>query len=198
MFQLFEFLPFIAFLVAYLMNGHVVDIGHFHYQFDGIYSATAVLMGATAILFPLICVWKRKLEKRLLWILAVTLVMGSATLIFHNPLFIQWKFTVVYWICGVGLLGSHFFMKKSVVQHLLGEQLELPDHVCKRLTFLWSGYFFIVGALNLVVAYHFSEGTWVVYKLWSSVAYLLIISIVTAVIAAPHLKVEATENDTIE
>jgi len=198
MLQLIEFLPFIAFIIAYTMNGHVINIHNFHYQFDGIYSATAALMGTTVILFPMICIWKRKLEKRLLWIFAITLALGSATLIFHNPLFIQWKFTIIYWIFSIIILGSHFFAKKNVIQSMLGQQLELPDSVCKRLTYIWGGYFFLVGALNLFVAYHFSESTWVAYKLWSSLAYTLVISIVTAVLVAPHLKVETGNSDTIE
>ena len=39
MLQLIEFTPVLAFFIAYAMNGHVIDIGNFHYQFDGIYSA---------------------------------------------------------------------------------------------------------------------------------------------------------------
>ena len=51
-----------------------------------------------------------------------------------------------------------------------------------------GGYFFLVGALNLVVAYLFSEAFWVDYKLWSAIGYTLIIAIITALILSPHIK----------
>lgn len=195
MLQLLELMPIVAFFAAFKMSGHTLDLGSLHYQFDGIYSATAILMLATTLQVALIWTWKRKLEKRLLWLLATILVFGSATLIFHNQLFIQWKPTVFNWVLGAILIGSHLFTEKNLMQRMLGEQLQLPDVICTRLTYLWSSYFFIVGALNLLVAYQFSEATWVEYKLWSSILYTLIISVVTAIIVAPHLKA-ASENIT--
>jgi intracellular septation protein len=178
------------------MNGHALDIGNFHYHFDGIYSATAALMGTSVALLPVIILLKGKVEKRLLWIVGITLTMGSATLFFHNPRFIQWKFTVIYWIFSAVVLGSHLLTEKNIVQRLEhgfhGNRVDLPpftipDHIARRLTWIWSGYFFVVGALNLVIAYHFSESTWVSYKLWSSMGYTVLISIITAVVVAPHL-----------
>jgi intracellular septation protein len=192
MMQLLELMPLVAFFAAFKMNGHVVDWAGFHYQFDGIYSATAILMVATTLQVGAVWVWKRTLEKRMLWLLASILVFGSATLLFHNQLFIQWKPTVFNWVLGAVVIGSHLFTEKNIVQRMLGQQLQLPGHICIRLSYLWSGYFFLVGALNLVVAYHFSEGTWVSYKLWSAIVYTLIMSIVTAMIVAPYLKIETT------
>ena len=187
MLQLIEFLPVLAFFIAYTMNGHTLDIGGFHYRFDGIYSATAVLMGSSIILLAVLLAWKRTLEKRLLWLVGVTLVMGSATLFFHNPRFIQWKFTVIYWIFSAVVLGSHLLTDKNILQRLFGQQLSVPDKVAGRLAWIWGSYFFVVGALNLIVAYHFPEHIWVSYKLWSSMIYTVLISIVTAFIIAPHL-----------
>jgi len=196
MLQLIEFTPVLAFFIAYAMNGHVIDIGNFHYQFDGIYSATAVLMGSSVALLAVIGLWKRKVEKRLLWIVAITLTMGSATLFFHNPRFIQWKFTVIYWIFSSVVLGSHLLTDKSILQRFLGPQLSIPGHVAGRLSWIWGCYFLVVGTLNLIVAYHFPESTWVSYKLWSSIGYTLLISVITALVLAPHLQMtDATNTD---
>jgi len=94
------------------------------------------------------------------------------------------------------VLGSHLLTEKNIVRRLEhgfhGNSVDLPpftipDHIAKRLTWIWSGYFFMVGDMNLIVAYHFSESTWVSYKIWSSMCYTLLISIITAVIIAPHL-----------
>ncbi len=188
MLQLLELIPLIAFFLAYHAKGDVLDIFGFHYEFDGIYSATAVLMLATILQVLLVWLIKRKVEKRMLWLLASVLLFGSATLLLHNQLFIQWKPTVFNWVLAAVLLGSHLFTSKNIVQRLIGQQLSLPSEICTRLTFVWCAYFFIVGVLNLVVAYQFSQETWVNYKLWSAIVFTILISVVTAIMVAPYLK----------
>ena len=192
MMQLLELLPLIAFVLSFRMKGETLDIAGFHYQFDGIYSATAVLMAATLLQVVIVWLWKREIEKRLLWLLATVMVFGTATLVLHNQLFIQWKPTIFNWALCLVLLGSHWFTDKNLVKRMLGQQLELPDSIYKRLTFIWAGYFFLVGALNLVVAYLFSEAFWVDYKLWSAMGFTVCIAIITAVILAPYIKEESS------
>ena len=190
MLQILELLPIIAFVVVFKLSGHDVNIGDLHYQLDGIYSATAALMGTTLLQVSIVWLWKRQLEKRLLWMLAIVIICGSATLFFHNSLFIKWKPTLFNWALGFVLLGSHLFTDKNLIERMTGQYLHLPHHINKRLFWIWLSYFFTVGALNLWVAYHFSEATWVNYKLWSAMAFTLAISVVTAIIVAPHLKIE--------
>ena len=194
MLRLIELLPLLAFFVTYFyLNGHAVSLGDFHYQFDGIYSATAVLMVATTL--QVVATWgiKRELEKRSLGLLAVVLVCGAATLVFHNSMFIKWKPTLFNWAFGLILLGSHLFGKQNLVERLTQEQFHLPGQVTNRLLWTWTAYFFLVGALNLVVAYHFPEETWVKYKVWSFIPFTLSMSIITALMVAPHIKMDGTE-----
>src|SRR6478609_138936 len=129
MLQLLELMPLLAFFIAFKMSGYVLHIGSMQYQFDGLYSATAILMIATTIQVAVVWVWKRKLEKRLLWLLATILVFGTATLLFHNQLFIQWKPTVFNWVLSAVVIGSHLFTPQNVVQRILGHQLQLPNHI---------------------------------------------------------------------
>lgn len=188
MLQLLEILPLVIFVSVYSLHDRTLDVAGFHYTFDGIYSATAALMIATCLQVLVVWLLKRKVEKRLLWLLAAVLVFGSATLILHNKLFIQWKPTVFNWAMCLVLLCSHWFGRNNLIEKLLGEQLPLPTAVYTRLGFVWAGYFFIVGALNLVVAFNFSESTWVHYKLWSSVAFTVTIMIVSVIMMFPYLK----------
>lgn len=188
MMQLLELLPLVIFVLVFRAKGHSIDLGDFHYAFDGIYSATAALMIATCLQVLFVWLWKRALEKRLLWLLASVLVFGSATLLLRNQLFIQWKPTVFNWVLCLLLLGSHWLTEKNLVQRLVGQQLSLPDAICNRVMYVWAVYFFIVGALNLVVAYNMSEAFWVDYKLWSSIGFTLLITVITALIVAPYMK----------
>lgn len=188
MLQLLELLPLVIFVTVYGLKGHAVDMAGFAHTFDGIYDATAALMAATALQVLIVWLWKRQVEPRLWWLLAAVLVFGTATLVLHNQLFIQWKPTIFNWALCLALLGSHWFTDKNLVQRMLGQQLALPGFIYIRITFVWAAYFFIVGALNLVVAYYFSEAFWVDYKLWSAIGFTLLIAIITAVILAPYVK----------
>lgn len=188
MLQLLELMPMIAFVLAYSMKGESITFGTLDYTFDGIYSATLVLMLATTLQVVIVWLWQRKVEKRLLWLYAAVMVFGSATLLLHNPLFLFWKPTVFNWCLCLLLLGSHWFGRNRLLKQMLGGQLDLPDAVYTRLCLVWAGYFFLVGALNLVVAFLFSEAFWVQYKLWSAIAFTLLMVVITAVMLAPHMK----------
>ncbi len=188
MMQLLELLPLVIFVLVFRLKGQSLDLAGFHYTFDGIYSATAALMVATCLQVLLVWLWKREVEKRLLWLLASVLIFGSATLLLRNQLFIQWKPTVFNWVLCLVLLGSHWFTESNLVKRLIGQQFSLPDNICDRLLYVWAIYFFAVGLLNLVVAYGFSEAFWVDYKLWSAIGFTLLITVITAFMVAPHMK----------
>ncbi len=194
MLQLLELLPLAIFVLVFRLKGQSLDIAGFHHDFDGIYSATAALMLATVLQVVIVWLWKRQIEKRLLWLLATVLVFGSATLLLRNQLFIQWKPTVFNWAMALAMLGSHWFTEKNLVQRMLGQQLQLPAAACTRVTYVWAAYFLLVGILNLVVAYGFSEAVWVDYKLWSSIVFTLLIAVVTAFMLAPYMKDNGTDN----
>ena len=188
MMQLLELLPLIVFVLVFQLKGQTIELAGFSHSFDGIYSATAALMIATTLQVLIVWLWKREVEKRLLWLLATVLIFGTATLVLHNQLFIQWKPTVFNWALALAMLGSQWFTEKNLVQRLLGQQINLPAAASVRVTYVWASYFFVVGALNLVVAYGFSEAFWVNYKLWSSILFTLLIAVITAVLLSPYLK----------
>ncbi len=186
--QLAEFLPIALFFIVYQLKGQSVSLGGWEYTFDGIYTATGVLMATTALQVIITWAVTRQLEKRLLWLLLAVLVFGGATLAFRNELFIQWKPTVFNWALGIAFGASQFIGDKNLMERTLGRQIQLPKQVWSRLNLLWVANFLIVGALNLVVAYGFSEETWVSYKLYSAIGFTLLLTILTALLISPHLK----------
>ncbi len=76
------------------------------------------------------------------------------------------------------------------MERTLGSQIHLPRAVWTKLNCLWVGNFVLVGGLNLVVAYGFSEETWVSYKLYSAIGFTILLTILTALLISPHLKDE--------
>ncbi|HEY6132289.1 MAG TPA: septation protein IspZ, partial [Halioglobus sp.] len=114
------------------------------------------------------------------------------TLIFRNQMFIQWKPTIFNWALAIAFGASQFIGDKTLMERTLGSQIHLPKMVWTRLNVIWVANFLIVGGLNLVVAYGFSEETWVSYKLYSSIGFTLVLTLLTALIISPHLKEDAS------
>jgi len=188
--QLAEFVPIVLFFIVYQLKGDTIEISSWSYTFDGIFSATTVLMAATAIQVALSFAISRRLERRQLWLLLAVLVFGGATLFFRNQMFIQWKPTIFNWVLAIAFGASQFIGEKNLMQRTLGSQLHLPHNIWRRLNLIWTANFAIVGALNLYVAYYYSEETWVSYKMYSAIGFTVVLTVLTAFLISPHLKEE--------
>jgi intracellular septation protein len=196
--QIAEFVPIVLFFIVYQLHGQSISVAGWEYHFDGIFSATAVLMVATVLQVIFTFALTRRLEKRLLWLLLAVLAFGGATLIFRNQMFIQWKPTIFNWALAAAFAASRFIGDKNLMERTLGSQIHLPKPVWTRLNLLWVVNFLIVGGLNLIVAYQFSEETWVSYKMYSSIGFTLVLTILTALIISPHLKDDAAEEELLQ
>ena len=186
--QLLELLPLVLFFCAYQMDGDTLTVGGWSHTFDGIFSATALLMISTALTWLISSLLEKRNDKRLMWMTLAVLLFGAATLILRDQRFIQWKPTVFNWVLAAVFLGSQFIGKRTVLERVLGSQLSLPRPIWTRLNVLWIGNFALVGALNLFVAYRFEEAFWVSYKLYSSIGFTLTLMLLTVAIVAPHVK----------
>ncbi len=140
------------------------------YMIDGIYSATAALMAAMVLLIGYQWLRHRTVSKMLLISGALALVFGTITLVLRNPLFIQWKVTVVEWLFAAICLGSQFVGQKTVIERLMGHAVELESRLWRQLNMTWVIVFFLIGALNLYVMYNFSEETWAYFKAFGVLA----------------------------
>jgi len=186
--QLLEFLPLVLFFGAYQMDGEIVTVGGWSHTFDGIFSATAVLMVSSVMVWLMASALSRQNERRLMWMAIAVVVFGAATLILRDQRFIQWKPTVFNWVLAVVFLGSQFVDDRNLLERLLGGQLSLTRRVWTQLNALWVINFTLVGALNLFVAFQYGEAFWVSYKLYSSIGFTIVLMLLTVLIVAPHLK----------
>jgi intracellular septation protein len=194
--QLIELFPIVLFFLAYSANGSSVDVLGMHIQFNGIYTATAVLMIATTLQVLLTWAVTRRVEKRLLLMFVVVMATGGLTLMLQNKIFIQWKPTLFNGALAIAFVVTPFFgNRKTLLQRTLGQQMTLPPVAWQRLNYLWICNFLLAGGANLFVAYQFSEAAWVSYKLWSMIAFTGVLSILTALIIAPHMKDEKLKDD---
>lgn len=152
--QLLDLLPVVAFFGVYL----AVDI----------YAATVALMVAAAAQVALFKLKAWRISRQMWIVFWCALAFGAMTLLLRDPLFIQWKPSVVYWALGLGLAGSRFVGRGDHLQRALGKTLVLSDRAWRALSWGWAAAMVLAGAANLAVAYNFSEQTWVAYKFASA------------------------------
>jgi intracellular septation protein len=147
-----DLLPIILFFIAF--------------KFYGIYTATAVAIAAS-LLQVAYCYFVNKKVDNMQWItLALIVVLGGATLFLHNELFIKWKPTAIEWAFALAFLLSQWIGEKPLTQRMLEANVTLPAYFWRRLNLSWALFFFVMGALNIYVLYHFSTNAWVNFKLF--------------------------------
>jgi intracellular septation protein len=152
--------------------------------------ATAVVMATSALQIGLMLAQGRRVDA-MLWVsLALVLVLGGATLWFHNDTFIKWKPSVLYWFMGASLWVSHTLFRHNLLRALMGGQIELPASVWQRLNFAWIAFFGLMGLLNVYVAYSFPTSVWVNFKVFGALGLMLLFLIVQAIYLSRHLKNE--------
>jgi intracellular septation protein len=127
------------------------------------------------------------------WVsLVMILVFGSLTIFLHDKTFIQLKPTALYWLFSSALFISAQFFNKNWIQVLMGKQVSLKPEssssVWHRLNLAWATFFFLMGVLNLYIAFEYSEETWVNFKLFGSTGLLLVFVIIQGVWLARHME----------
>lgn len=152
-----------------------------------IYLATGAAIAASVLQVAASWIRHRHVDT-MLWIsTALIVVLGGATLLFHDKHFIMWKPTVLYWIMGAGLLIGQM-LGKNGIRAMIGKQLELPDPVWRRLCYAWSLFFLVMGTLNLFVAYRFSEAVWVNFKMFGVLGLLVVFAVGQSLALAKYVK----------
>lgn len=154
---LFDFLPVIAFFVAY--------------KLANIYVATVVIIVATVLQVAVHWLRTRRVNPMHLVSAGLVLVFGGLTLLIQDTAFIMWKPTVVNWLFAAAFLASgwRMFGGRPLVQRLMTStdaQLNLSPAHWRRLNWMWIGFFLVMGAVNLAVFRYFDEETWVNFKLF--------------------------------
>ena len=166
--QLFiDYIPIVIFVLAY--------------SYKDIYFATAVLMAVMPMVLAVQWLLTHKINKIYVASTVLVLVLGSITLFLHNPQFLYWKPTVLNWAIGVVFLGSQWIGEKPVVQRMLEGAAGLSDPQWMRLNQIWVGFFLLSGAINLYVAYNFSEAFWVRFKLFGMLGLTVLFVIVQSI-----------------
>jgi len=166
---LFDFLPIIAFFVAY--------------QLADIYVATITLIVATAVQVSIQWVRKRRLNPMHLVSAGLVLVFGGLTLWIRDTAFIMWKPTIVNWLFAAAFLVSLWrrFGDRPLIQRLMSAtdaDFKMDRAQWRQLNWMWVLFFVVMGALNVAVFHYFDEATWVNFKLFGMFGLTLVFIVI--------------------
>jgi len=184
--QFIDFIPLLLFFIVYKIEPRIVEIAGHSLTFGGIFSATAMLILSSVVVYGILFFKQRKLEKSQWLTLIACIVFGSLTLAFHSETFLKWKAPVVNWLFALVFAGSHFIGDKLLIKRVMGHALTLPDAVWTRLNLAWIAFFLFCGAANLFVAFTF-QSIWVAFKVFGSLGLTVLVQVGQGIYLSLHL-----------
>ncbi|MGI9220583.1 MAG: inner membrane-spanning protein YciB [Woeseiaceae bacterium] len=165
---LIDFLPIVLFFAAYFIS-------------DDFYTALLVIMVAAPVAMALQWMMTKTFNKMTAVSTALVVVLGGGALLLDNKMVFLWKPTVFYWFAAAAFLASQYFGSKPVIRRLMesagssaDEKIELSNGKWNSLNLAWVLFFVVAGALNIYVAYAYSEPTWVKFKLFGLIGLTIV------------------------
>lgn len=156
-----DYLPVIVFVAVFYLGGKDLIL------------ATWGIIIASSLQVILGRIFLKRFDKLYLLIFFVTIVFGGMTVAFNNDLFIKWKHTISSLIIASILLVGHFLQRNFVQrlvdtlsQRMMDFTITIEKAVWQRINLLCVIYFIAVAALNLYIAFNFSEEFWVNFSLY--------------------------------
>ena len=108
------------------------------------------------------------------------LPLGAMTLIFRDPTFLQWKFSIVHWLFGLILIGARIIGKTDILKTLLSaagpEMYKIDNIYWKRVNFYMASGFILLGFINLYIMRIYDFDFWVNFKLYGVLIYNLVLT----------------------
>lgn len=190
--QFIDFIPLILFFIVYKLDPRAVELAGQAFELGGIFSATAVLIISSIVVYGVLFLLQRKLEKSQWLTLLACLIFGSLTLAFHSETFLKWKAPVVNWLFALGFAGSHFIGDKVLIQRVMGHAIQLPQQIWTRLNLAWVAFFIFSGCANLFVAFTFHD-IWVDFKVFGSLGMTVLFLIAQGVYLSRHIHDETPQ-----
>ncbi|MEJ2794489.1 septation protein A [Iodobacter sp. LRB] len=177
---LFDLFSVILFFVTYSIT-------------KSIYAATGVAIATTTAQVAWSWFKHRKVDGMLWLSFGLITVLGGATLLLHNKMFILWKPTVLYWVFALILCGSRYIRGKNLMQSLMGPQMTLPAKLWDKVNLAWVLFFICMGVLNLYVAFNYSEDLWVKFKMFGTLVLTLVFVLLQALVLSRYLNDQAED-----
>jgi len=137
--------------MKFLLDFFPIALFFIVYKTMGLYAAIYAMIGATALQMLITRLQTGKFEKTHIITFGLLVVFGGITLAVKDPAFIMWKVSVLYVVFALALIMSMWIGEKTLLQRMLGKEMELPSKVWHQLTWFWGLGF---SGIALVNAYY--------------------------------------------
>jgi intracellular septation protein len=108
----------------------------------------------------------------------IIVVFGGATLLLQDKTFIMEAYRALRSFRRDSRVACWF--DRDLLAYLM-KGVTLPAAVWTRLTWAWVAFFAFMGVANWYVAFHYSEQTWVLYKVWGGIGLFLVFAVAQGV-----------------
>jgi intracellular septation protein len=160
--------PVLVFFLAYrLSRPATTGIG----DIVAITQSTGAFMVATLVAL-IVSKWRMGRISPMLWLSSVLVCgFGALTIIFHDATFVQIKPTVIYLLCGGGLLIGNWRGKPLLKILLADAFVGLDDDGWRILSRNWGWFFLFFAVLNEALRHVYNQAnhnfdTWIAMKLY--------------------------------
>lgn len=171
-----DFIPLIAFFYVAKMHGILAGAG-------------AILVATIAVSIIHLMTQKGKLHKQQWITLVLTVLFCGLTLMFDDDIYLKWKSTVINGVFAVALLVS-VLMNRPLLKMVMKNVFSLTQSGWNKLTLAWTGYFVLMAALQYYFAFFTPEPTWINFKTWGWIPFMVVFMVGQFVLLRNHMNPE--------
>lgn len=161
---LIDFIPLVAFFTAFKFAPE---------EANDVVFATGILVLFTILGMILMKFAKIKVEKINFYSNVAVIFFGSMTLLFEDPLFIKAKLTLLNFLI-FAVMIFFYLRKKLVLKSLFQGKIEMEDKYWNILNLRFAFMFCLIALLNLFFVYFTSDATWVKFKTFGVLPFILV------------------------
>ena len=118
------------------------------YKYYGLYAAIYAMIASTFVQIMYSRVTTGKFVTSQVLTFALLVVFGGISIILRDPAFVMWKVSVLYVIFASVLIGSNYVGSKTLLERMMGKELQLPRNTWVNLTWFWSLGFIVIAIIN--------------------------------------------------
>ena len=118
------------------------------YKYYGLYAAIYAMIASTFVQIMYSRITTGKFVTSQVLTFALLVVFGGISIILRDPAFVMWKVSVLYVIFSLVLIGSNYVGSKTLLERMMGKELQLPRNTWVNLTWFWSLGFIVIAIIN--------------------------------------------------
>ena len=111
-----------------------------------------------------------KVNTKFFYAWVALILFGSMTLLFRDPVFLQWKFSIFNWLLSAIIIGNHILKRPPLMKSLMAGADDafkgMTDKNWAFLSLLWGFAFLFQGTINLYFMFYTELATWVNFKVF--------------------------------